>query len=278
MIIGISGKKQHGKNTFASVMQYLIWKWKAENDPTYKGHLSYTLRDFLALDMSAASGWKQVLWAEKLKQVVCLMIGCTREKLEDNDFKETPLGEEWRRWFWSYYKGANSENPTGRVSKYFATEAEAISYKKSLVGFSEIADSLASELLTPRKILQNVGTDGGRNMVHPNIWINATLADYKGEFGGHGMTEHDLTLIYPNWIIADTRFPNEVEAIHRKGGLVFRVVREDKEPSGDEHESETALDNYKDFNGIFIRTYSGIDDDYVEAVKLTLQAHKLLPK
>ena len=32
--------------------------------------------------------------------------------------------------------------------------------------------------LTPRKLLQLLGTDCGRDIIHPNIWVNALFADY----------------------------------------------------------------------------------------------------
>ena len=62
---------------------------------------------------------------------------------------------------------------------------------------------------------------------------------------------------YPNWIISDTRFPNEVQAVKDRGGITIRITRPDfventltgeKFPvkvHRQEHESETALDNYK---------------------------------
>jgi hypothetical protein len=48
----------------------------------------------------------------------------------------------------------------------------------------------------------------------------------------------------PNWIITDTRFPNEAQAIKDKGGLVIRVDRPGVKPIND-HPSEIGLDNWK---------------------------------
>ena len=45
-----------------------------------------------------------------------------------------------------------------------------------------------------------------------------------------------------NWIITDVRFPNELEAIEKRGGLTIRVERS-RYSNGDFHASETALDN-----------------------------------
>ena len=42
------------------------------------------------------TSWIQKSYAEKLKQIVCLLTGCDREQLEDNDFKESLLPESWK--------------------------------------------------------------------------------------------------------------------------------------------------------------------------------------
>jgi hypothetical protein len=41
------------------------------------------------------SGFEIKKYADKLKDFVCILIGCTREQLEDQEFKEKELGEEW---------------------------------------------------------------------------------------------------------------------------------------------------------------------------------------
>jgi hypothetical protein len=92
MIIGISGKKQHGKDTVAQIIQYLTQKkdtcfsdygeylsWK-KNPKEYPESLFF---------------WQIHKFADKLKDCVCLLIGCTREQLEDEEFKNTPLSSEW---------------------------------------------------------------------------------------------------------------------------------------------------------------------------------------
>ena len=44
------------------------------------------------------------------------------------------------------------------------------------------------------------------------------------------------------WLITDTRFPNEADAIKERGGIVVRV---DRGLSTGDHPSETALDDYE---------------------------------
>jgi len=56
----------------------------------------------------------------------------------------------------------------------------------------------------------------------------------------------------PNWVITDTRFPNEAKAIKDAGGIVIRVDRPGVK-AVNTHPSETALDDwnfdYKIMNG-----------------------------
>ena len=52
-----------------------------------------------------AQNWKIVKFADKLKDIVCLLIGCERKKLENREFKEKELGEDW----WYYQKHITKE-------------------------------------------------------------------------------------------------------------------------------------------------------------------------
>ena len=63
---------------------------------------------------------------------------------------------------------------------------------------------------TPRMALQLLGTEAGRNVFHPDVWI------YSLEKRIEGLKDVVLT---------DTRFPNEIEFIRSKGGLIIEVVR-----------------------------------------------------
>jgi hypothetical protein len=87
--------------------------------------------------------------------------------------------------------------------------------------------------MTVRELLQRVGTEGIRNGVHPDAWVNALFADYY---------QHD------KWIITDVRFPNEAEAIRERGGKLIRVVRPGIS-AVNSHSSETALDDW-DFDAV----------------------------
>jgi hypothetical protein len=64
--------------------------------------------------------------------------------------------------------------------------------------------------ITPRNMLQMMGTEVGRDMLDPKIWIYSL--ERKME-------------MYPNVVIADVRFRNEIKFIQDKGGFVVRVKR-----------------------------------------------------
>lgn len=100
--------------------------------------------------------------------------------------------------------------------------------------------------MTVRDFLQKLGTDAMRMGLHPNVWVNALMADYQKELRietDHPYSEH-LTAKYPNWIITDVRFPNEAQAIKDKGGIIIRIDRPGVSPIND-HPSETGLDDWK---------------------------------
>ena len=73
------------------------------------------------------------------------------------------------------------------------------------------AERLGIPHLTPRWILQNWGTEVCRKGFHDDIWI-ASL-------------ENKLRASTDDIVVSDCRFPNEIAAIKKAGGIVVRVVR-----------------------------------------------------
>ena len=141
-------------------------------------------------------------FADKLKDMVCLMIGFTREQLEDRDLKTKPLGEEWTRY----------QIPTPKGFKLFDTQKKAEDYLDNNWNYDYSPyNHIRKVELTPRKILLWLGTEAGREIIHPNIWCNALFADYSED---------------SNWVISDCRFENEVDIVRRNGGYVIDIKRE----------------------------------------------------
>lgn len=81
--------------------------------------------------------------------------------------------------------------------------------------------------LTAREVMQFVGTDIFRKM-KTDVWAGATINKIQRE-------KPSLA------IIADCRFPNEVQAVKDAGGIVIKLTRN---PHNSTHESEIALDNF----------------------------------
>ena len=63
---------------------------------------------------------------------------------------------------------------------------------------------------TPREALQKMGTEVGRNIFHENFWVDR-LEKY---------IDSD-----ENYVITDCRFFNEINFIHRMGGITIEIQR-----------------------------------------------------
>lgn len=64
--------------------------------------------------------------------------------------------------------------------------------------------------VTPRYMLQLMGTEAGRDVFHKDIWIHAL--------------ERKLAM-FDNVVVPDVRFPNEIDFIRKVGGKIVRVKR-----------------------------------------------------
>jgi len=122
------------------------------------------------------------------------------------------------------------------------SELEDRRYKESNLGQEWSNNS-------PRTLLQKLGADFGRNMIHPDIWVNSTIATYIPE---------------KDWIVPDVRFENEADAIKNKGGVLIRLNRITNADST-VHESESALDNYFKFD--YIIDNNGSIDELIKVIK-----------
>ncbi len=262
-IIAISGKMGSGKDTIGEIIQYISAESKID---MVSQNQSVSLEDLIKGKFKENSDWEIKKMAGKLKDIACLLIGCTREQLEDREFKETPLGEEW--WYWKIY-------------------GELVDYRsRNISEFKEPIPELIKP--TPRLLLQLLGTECGREIIHPNIWVNALFADYKLTRPNSSLG--DISLGMPNWIITDVRFPNEAKAIKDRGGIVIRVNRNPtlkigalftyKDGSKEvitqkEHPSETGLDDYKDFD--YVIENNGTIEDLYREVLIVMHKERLLP-
>jgi hypothetical protein len=241
-LIGISGKIGSGKDTFAGLLAMAIYEEKKLTNV----HPLFTKEEL------EDKGWSERAlkhedieihkFADALKDIACILTGCTREQLEDQDFKNSEMPSQWNQ----VYSGIS------------------IPY-------------------TYRQFLQELGTNVLRNWI-PNIHINATFSKWKPipvregreHYAGHAITTGSIEERMPKWIITDMRFPNEVEVVKQRGGIVIRIWRGKDENLGmgvppiHEHPSETALDDYQDWDAV-IDNNGSIEDLYNQAIKIVKQ-------
>ena len=87
---------------------------------------------------------------------------------------------------------------------------------------------------TPRRIMQMLGTEWGRETVDPDFWVYIMASRIERHMGTR--VWHTLKR---GIVFTDVRFPNEAAFIHQLGGTVARVERPGHEPSA--HASEQPL-------------------------------------
>lgn len=148
----------------------------------------------------------ELRFADKLKDFVCRLIGCTREQLEDQDFKASFLGPEW-----DYEDMSFVERDGHRHTVYTLKQ------------------------MTVRDLLIRIG-DGLRNCVGPKVWVNGARSTYIQNNNNRKEEYH--------CIVTDWRYEEgEGEFLEEFNAYTIRVIRPDQ-PLIDSP-SERSLDNYK---------------------------------
>lgn len=273
-LIGISGKIGSGKDLTGKIIQVLTCNPKA-----FEGTEDIT-EEFIDYCIWDSPKFEIKKFADKLKDIVCILIECTRDQLEDRTYKNTELGKNWtvyRVEVTSYILDDYGKEIKGALSTLYKTEEEAQSYIDSS---RFIKAKVIKEILTPRRLFELIGTEGGRDLIHPNMWINALFTSYKPKnqispINEKGNIRGTNISLFPNWIITDVRFPNELKAITDKGGITIRVNRGSKVYNSaiPQHESEIALDS-AEFN--FIIDNNGTIKELVEKIRTILLIAKFI--
>lgn len=222
MIIGINGRIGHGKDTVGQIIQWLSEYPEGINRTDGKN------RSFNSFVMDVGMGyepkWEIKKYAYKLKQIASILTGIPMEKFENQEFKKTYLSNQWNR-----------------PPLYFDENLKLTTEKGK-------GSLVSEEKMTVREFLQRLGTDAIRVGLHSETWVNALFVNYT-PYSVRGSSYEEVE---SKWLITDTRFPNEAQAIKDRGGLVIRVNRnlpqQDyttlEQHTARLHPSETALDNW----------------------------------
>lgn len=291
MLIGISGYIGSGKDTVAQMVQFLtLAKPEDRNIGYYNSGMwqhnshPYEIKKF----------------AGKLKLICSILTGILVADFEKQSVKDSELGEEWNYWpVQGWYQGNKVGHLMGRFSNHeAAAEAEKM-WRMAYQWEDSLTSIITESKTTVREFLQRMGTDAMRDVIHPNIHVNALFADYTGicqqthttecrqMSGGNicynAQEEHQCKR-YPNWVISDCRFPNEAQAIKDRGGIVIRINRPEHwvslasgKPVNElppiRHSSETSLDNWT-FDAIIEN--NGTMEDLLDKVQVTLKQFNII--
>jgi hypothetical protein len=199
-IIGISGKIGAGKDTVGKIIQYLT---NCKQNDSRIGTLEHfnLFCDLIIYDQN----WQIKKLAYKLKQCVSIITGIPVEDLEKEEVKNKVLGEEW--------------NVVDKVC--------------NICGKNWNNEHFNLFNLTNGKAYCSSCKNG--IYLDSTKKITALFADYKSK-GNLAFERLDSSerlpltndpndFMFPKWIITDVRFPNELQAIKDKGGIVIRVTK-----------------------------------------------------
>jgi len=242
-IISISGYAGSGKDTVGRIIQYLHC-YNPENISVTEA-ITDDPSQLYWLDEQ--SDWKIKKWAGKLKEVASILTGIPVKNFENQEFKKKKLPKCWDVCA-TYDTGGTFGNEDDHLPVY-------------------------GEYLRPmtvREFLQYLGTDALRDGLHDDVWVNALMADYKPVTINWDCDGNTTVEAHPNWIITDTRFPNEINAVKQNGGVTIQVIRK-KNKAVNDHVSEISLD---DAQFDYVIENDGTIEDLVDKVKVTLEKIK----
>lgn len=109
--------------------------------------------------------------------------------------------------------------------------------------------------VSPRVVLQTLGTEWGRNAINSDLWILRAQKE---------MEQHDCI------VVSDCRFDNEAVAIINAGGIVIEVSREGAEQVA-AHSSERGISSHLisfhlENNGTLTDLYKKVDTFLIQSV------------
>lgn len=261
-ILAFSGRRRHGKNTGAGIAAYLL----AQEKKTIADELSSVemyvkhFEECSPENFEIHTGYRKKMFAGPLKHLVCQILNCTMEDLEDPEFKEKELDPKWNTHFVVVQEGSGEK----KISPYYERIESAYAFfdaNARMYGQQDKALAIRERRMTPRIMMKMIGDEGGRQLIHPRVWIYTMFSDIG-----------DLS----NIIITDCRYPEEYEEIYyHPRSCVIRMFRPGVDDD-DDHTSETSLDhlnNPKNPNLVF---NDGTIGDLVPKIKRIMIAEGFL--
>jgi len=217
IIIGVSGRKQSGKNTVGMA----IYNWYNFDYRMRENNKGITSSNTLASIHSFADSLKGFL-IDNFGVEIRQCHGSDEDKNSFTKYKWDNLPFEIRM----KYSNTNAPCSSKIIHEDDGEDTECVEYTACpRTGF-----------MTCRELMQVFGTDVMRKMFCDSVWINATFRMLNN------IDQSEVKLEQICHILSDVRFIAEIESVLAEpNGYVIRLLRS---VASDNHSSETELDNY----------------------------------
>lgn len=221
-IIGIAGKANSGKDTIASMINYIVTV----------GLSQAKYADWITKRISndKLHGNRIIHFADKLKDVVSIMFSIPRHHLDDRKYKDELYWSLTSKCFIDY----NLLSSTAKTHTYIIDIKDLNKFT-----LKEVIDNVKNYdnvFIKVRTLLQYIGNNIGRDIISENIWIDSTIKNAINI----ASCEHVC-------IISDIRYENEANAIFNNallyGGLI-KIIR-DKNTEVTDSNIESEKINFK---------------------------------
>ena len=246
-IIGIAGTKGSGKDTVASMINYI----------TTVGVNKADYRDYIMNNLSIKERYKHriIHFADSVKKVLSEIYNIDLEYFYDEEYKDNKL------YCFNERRFLNERDVT---SKYRIIHVDNLLFNSLGEVISKTIPTVKC-IIKLRTLMQYFATDICRKYLGDNIWVDSTIIKAKY------IVDTDNICIIP-----DVRFKNEANAINCSStGVIVRIVRDTVEDDNSKHISEQidfVTDYYINNNGskmqLFYKVLNVIQDIIYKQNKL----------
>ena len=253
-IIGIAGKANSGKDTIASMINYIVTV----------GLSQAKYADWITKRISndKLHGNRIIHFADKLKDVVSIMFSIPRHCLDDRKYKDEFYWSLTNKCFINY----NLLSSTAKTHTYIIDikDLDKFTLKEVINIVKYNVKNYYNILIKTRTLFQYIGNNIGRDIISENIWIDSTIKNAINI----ASCEHIC-------IIPDVRYENEANAISNNGllyGGLIKIVR-DKDTEVTDSNIESEKINFK--TDYFVYNKSTLTNTFYQVLNICQQINDI---
>ena len=250
MIVAFTGKMGAGKNTAASMVNFIVngytfKDWDIEFDSNQYKNLQFNNRFAKYLLLYKYQDFKHIVKEDVLEDI--------KMSVEVNPgfifFEEKSFAAKIKDMA-AILTGLPRENFDNRTLRNEFLPCPGL-YDPMVVVQNSFKGITFANLhnYTYRTFLQRLGTEAMRQRLHQDIWVNALMFEYlpldpeKRRSVGNVLDYSDYTdYTWPGWVITDLRFNNEAVAVREREGVIIEIVKLNVEHTST-HGSEEGIDH-----------------------------------